>query len=81
MTEHFLPASHGFKTSLLEEADGPARNPSGNRTMGEIIATRFSPMVGLPEGLWAGPSASSSRLVLKPWEAGGKCSVMGSIAP
>ena len=31
-----------FKTSLLEEADGPARNLSANATMGEIIATRFS---------------------------------------
>jgi secreted PhoX family phosphatase len=31
-----------FKTSLLEQADGPARNISDNATMGEIIAARFS---------------------------------------
>ena len=36
------PDDFGFKTSLLEEADGPARNESANPTMGEIIATRFS---------------------------------------
>jgi secreted PhoX family phosphatase len=41
MTEHF-PAASGFRTSLLEEADGPAHNLSANPTMGEIIATRFS---------------------------------------
>ena len=32
----------GFRTSLLEENDGPAVNPTDNRTMGEIIAARFS---------------------------------------
>ncbi|RWP81291.1 MAG: PhoX family phosphatase [Mesorhizobium sp.] len=32
----------GFRTSLLEENDGPAINASDNRTMGEIIAARFS---------------------------------------
>ncbi|MBP0614743.1 PhoX family protein [Jiella mangrovi] len=31
-----------FKTSRLEEADGDGLNPTNNRTMGEIIATRFS---------------------------------------
>jgi len=31
-----------FRTSLLEENDGPGQNPTDNRTMGEIIATRFS---------------------------------------
>ena len=31
-----------FKTSQLEEADGPPRNPSDNPTMGEIIGARFS---------------------------------------
>jgi secreted PhoX family phosphatase len=31
-----------FKTSLLEQADGPTRNLSDNPTMGEIIAARFS---------------------------------------
>ena len=31
-----------FRTSLLEEADGPARNMTDNATMGEIIAGRFS---------------------------------------
>jgi secreted PhoX family phosphatase len=41
MTEH-LPAASGFRTSLLEEADGPAHNLTANPTMGEIIATRFS---------------------------------------
>lgn len=31
-----------FRTSLLEENEGPAVNPTDNRTMGEIIAARFS---------------------------------------
>ncbi|PLP59479.1 dTDP-glucose 4,6-dehydratase [Mesorhizobium loti] len=31
-----------FRTSLLEENEGPAINPTDNRTMGEIIAARFS---------------------------------------
>ncbi|RUW58124.1 PhoX family phosphatase [Mesorhizobium sp. M7A.F.Ca.US.008.03.1.1] len=31
-----------FRTSLLEENDGPAVNASDNRTMGEIVAARFS---------------------------------------
>ncbi|MCO6051085.1 PhoX family phosphatase [Mesorhizobium sp. RP14(2022)] len=31
-----------FRTSLLEEADGPGHNPSANPTMGEIISARFS---------------------------------------
>ncbi|WP_137930177.1 PhoX family protein [Mesorhizobium comanense] len=41
MTEHRSPDAR-FRTSLLEENDGPAINPSDNRTMGEIIAARFS---------------------------------------
>ncbi|TKT76898.1 PhoX family phosphatase [Aquamicrobium sp. LC103] len=42
MNKH-TPASESiFRTSLLEEADGPARNASDNPTMGEIIAKRFS---------------------------------------
>ncbi len=31
-----------FRTSRLEEAEGDGHNPTDNRTMGEIIATRFS---------------------------------------
>jgi len=31
-----------FRTSLLEESAGPGQNPTDNRTMGEIIASRFS---------------------------------------
>ncbi|OQM73918.1 PhoX family protein [Manganibacter manganicus] len=31
-----------FRTSLLEENDGPGTNPTDNRTMGEVIAARFS---------------------------------------
>ncbi|WP_134682399.1 PhoX family protein [Paracoccus ravus] len=31
-----------FRTSRLEEADGPGLNPTANRTMGDIIAARFS---------------------------------------
>lgn len=41
MTEHRSPDAR-FRTSLLEENDGPAINPTDNRTMGEIIAARFS---------------------------------------
>ncbi|TGV08657.1 PhoX family phosphatase [Mesorhizobium sp. M8A.F.Ca.ET.173.01.1.1] len=41
MTEHCSPDAR-FRTSLLEENEGPANNPSENRTMGEIIAARFS---------------------------------------
>nr|WP_062226852.1 PhoX family phosphatase [Aureimonas frigidaquae] len=33
---------NAFRTSRLEEADGEGRNPTGNRTMGDIIAARFS---------------------------------------
>lgn len=40
MNEHVAKAI--FKTSQLEEADGPGLNPSANRSMGEIIAARFS---------------------------------------
>lgn len=41
MTEHRSPDTH-FRTSLLEENDGPGTNPTDNQTMGEIIAARFS---------------------------------------
>ncbi|TGR16813.1 MULTISPECIES: PhoX family phosphatase [unclassified Mesorhizobium] len=41
MTEHRSPDAR-FRTSLLEENEGPANNPSENHTMGEIIAARFS---------------------------------------
>ena len=41
MTDHLSPDIR-FRTSLLEENDGPAGNPTDNRTMGEIIAARFS---------------------------------------
>ncbi|QKD00875.1 PhoX family protein [Mesorhizobium loti] len=41
MTDHRSPDSR-FRTSQLEENDGPAVNPTDNRTMGEIIAARFS---------------------------------------
>ena len=40
MTE--LSQSQIFRTSKLEEADGPGLNPTQNRTMGDIIAARFS---------------------------------------
>lgn len=36
------PETPRFRTSQLEENDGPAVNPSDNRTLGEIIAARFS---------------------------------------
>ncbi len=39
MTEQ---SSHPFRTSQLEAADGPGLNPTRNRTMGDIIAARFS---------------------------------------
>ena len=42
MNEIVPQASSGFRTSLLEEAEGPGHNPTQNPTMGEIIATRFS---------------------------------------
>jgi secreted PhoX family phosphatase len=31
-----------FRSSRLEQADGPGLNPTGNPTMGEVIAARFS---------------------------------------
>ena len=34
--------SQTFRTSLLEENDGPGHNPTDNATMGELIAARFS---------------------------------------
>ncbi|WP_256753336.1 PhoX family phosphatase [Mesorhizobium sp. Mes31] len=41
MTDHRSPDTR-FATSRLEENEGPATNPTNNRTMGEIIAARFS---------------------------------------
>ena len=41
MNEHFQ-GDNPFRTSQLEEADGPGHNPTANPTMGEIIAARFS---------------------------------------
>ncbi|WP_044548542.1 PhoX family protein [Mesorhizobium japonicum] len=41
MTDHRSPDTR-FRTSLLEENDSPAINPTDNRTMGDIIAARFS---------------------------------------
>jgi uncharacterized protein len=41
MNEHF-PGENPFRTSMLEEADGPGHNTSANPTMGEIISARFS---------------------------------------
>ncbi|MBA8899514.1 PhoX family phosphatase [Phyllobacterium sp. P30BS-XVII] len=37
-----LPSQQPFRTSQLEENDGPGHNLSDNATMGEIIAARFS---------------------------------------
>lgn len=36
------PYDQKFRTSMLEENDGPGHNPTDNRTMGDIIAKRFS---------------------------------------
>jgi len=41
MNEHISPETK-FRTSLLEDNDGPGHNPTENLTMGEIIAARFS---------------------------------------
>ncbi len=41
MNDHFSPEAV-FRTSQLEENDGPGHNPTENPTMGEIIAARFS---------------------------------------
>ncbi|NGO51958.1 PhoX family protein [Allomesorhizobium camelthorni] len=41
MNEYVSPETK-FRTSLLEDNDGPGHNPTANRTMGEIIAARFS---------------------------------------
>ncbi|RJG43003.1 PhoX family phosphatase [Mesorhizobium sp. DCY119] len=41
MNDHFPPEAV-FRTSQLEENDGPGHNPTENPTMGEIIASRFS---------------------------------------
>ena len=35
-------ASSQFRTTRLEESDGPGHNPTDNPTMGEIISSRFS---------------------------------------
>ncbi len=37
-----MSAETTFRTSQLEHNDGPGQNPTDNRTMGEIIASRFS---------------------------------------
>ncbi|WP_279478939.1 PhoX family phosphatase [Aureimonas sp. SK2] len=42
MNEHVTPRHAVFPTSRLEEAEGEGLNPTANRTMGEIIAARFS---------------------------------------
>ncbi|MDH4986442.1 PhoX family phosphatase [Aminobacter anthyllidis] len=36
------PYDQKFRTSMLEDNDGPGHNPTDNRTMGDIIARRFS---------------------------------------
>jgi len=41
MNEHFS-GENPFRTSMLEEADGPGHNTTANPTMGEIISARFS---------------------------------------
>ncbi|WP_102959105.1 PhoX family protein [Mangrovicella endophytica] len=41
MNEHTSMRA-AFRTSQLEDADGEGLNPTANRTMGEIIAARFS---------------------------------------
>lgn len=41
MNQH-TPGDQKFRTSMLEENDGPGHNPTDNRTMGDIIAKRFS---------------------------------------
>ena len=42
MTEQTAPRHAVFPTSRLEDADGEGLNPTNNRTMGEIVAARFS---------------------------------------
>ncbi len=42
MNEHVTPRHAAFPTSRLEDAEGEGLNPTANRTMGEIIAARFS---------------------------------------
>ncbi|WP_182086224.1 PhoX family phosphatase [Aureimonas sp. ME7] len=42
MNEHVNPRHAVFPTSRLEDAEGEGLNPTANRTMGEIIANRFS---------------------------------------
>ena len=41
MNDHLSPNTV-FRTSLLENSDGPGHNLTENLTMGEIIAARFS---------------------------------------
>ena len=48
-----------FRTSQLEEAGGEGRNPTGNPTMGEIIAARFSRR-GLLEGSMAATAIAAT---------------------
>jgi hypothetical protein len=56
---------------MAETASAPFR-----RLRREKRVAMISPIVGLAERLWAGPSASSRRLVLKPEALGGTCSFM-----
>jgi secreted PhoX family phosphatase len=41
MNEYVSPETK-FRTSQLEDNDGPGHNPTANKTMGEVIAARFS---------------------------------------
>ena len=41
MNEYVSPETK-FRTSQLEDNDGPGNNPTANKTMGEVIAARFS---------------------------------------
>ena len=59
MNELTPHANAGFRTSQLEEAEGPGRNPTQNPTMGEIIATRF-PRRGLLKGALAVSAISAT---------------------
>ena len=62
-----LPPETRFRTSQLEENDGPPVNPTDNRTMGEIIAARISRR-GFLKGTLAGwaIAATGSPLALAP---------------
>ena len=68
-----------FRTSKLEEADGPGLNPTANRTMGEIIAARFSRR-GFLKGSMAVTAISatvSPIALLSATDAGGAASRCG----